>query len=227
MILLPVATMAFLKDTLSRTLESLGVQKGMGAAYVVPGMAVLFAFFLVASVGVVFFREHLDNTWDRLRAQARPKEILIGKLLLPLLTFLYQQVAVFALGAGLYGLPVRPALFALALVMAAFVVCLTTLGFAIMAICRTQLQLDTANQVLLGSAGVAGALVPVATLPGWAQAVAPLTPGYWAMKGYLRVSSGIGGLQDVIAPVGVLLLFACVFGVTGKLRFRFEEVKSA
>lgn len=55
-----------------------------GAEYAVPALSVLFAFFLVSFVGFLFFSEHRFNTWDRMLAsQARPSEIMLGKVAPP------------------------------------------------------------------------------------------------------------------------------------------------
>ena len=65
------------------------------------------------------------------------------------------------------------------------------------AICRTAQQANAfayVGMVLFGAIG--GALVPFSVLPRWAQTVAPVTPTYWAMRGFRSVildGQGLGG----------------------------------
>jgi ABC-2 type transport system permease protein len=51
-----------------------------------------------------------------------------------------------------------------------------------------------------------GAMVPLTTLPGWAQAIAPASPGYWAMSA-LR-SAVLGLAAGTLRAAGVLLAIA-------------------
>jgi ABC-2 type transport system permease protein len=76
-------------------------------------------------------------------------------------------------------------------------------------------------------AGLGGALVPLSTLPGWAEAVAPGTPSYWAMRGFRAVILDGDGAGGVIVPILVLLAFGAVFAVVAAVRFRFDERKSS
>jgi len=62
---------------------------------------------------------------------------------------------------------------------------------------------------------------------GWARAVAPATPSYWAMRGFRSVILDGDGIGDVVAPVVALLAFAAVFALIAAVRFRFDEVKSS
>ena len=79
--------------------------------------------------------------------------------------------------------------------------------------------------ICLLSFSLGGALTPLATLPGWAQAIAPAVPSYWAMKGYQAVIIGGGGVGDVTSSVGMLLVFSVVFGVIARIFFRVDDAK--
>ena len=47
--------------------------------------------------------------------------------------------------------------------------------------------------LIVALAVVLGAFVPVAIMPGWAQAVVPVMPTYWAMRGMRSVVISSGG----------------------------------
>lgn len=174
MVLMPLVAMAFLKGAFAPAMAQLGVPNANGSEQVVPGTAVTFSFFLVGNVGFVIFREHGWHTWVRLRASpASTSEILAGKILTPVLSSVLQLTVLFGVGAPLYGLTVQGSVWALIPVSLALAVCLTMLGLALAAVCRTVMQLNSivnVGTILMG--GLGGALTPLATLPGWAQAIA-------------------------------------------------------
>lgn len=221
MTVMPLLVMAFMKPAFGVAGAAVG-----GADHAVPGVTVMFAFFLVGNVGFGVFREHGWNTWERLRAsRAAPIEVMAGKVVVPLLTLALQLAVLIGLGGVLFGLRVRGSMPALVLVAAAFAVCLVCLGLLLLAVTRTIMQLNAiSNLGTMIFAGLGGALAPYSVLPGWARAVAPATPSYWAMRGFRSVIAG-GGLGDVALPVGVLLGFALVLGALAVYRFRYDEVK--
>lgn len=228
MTIMPLIVMAFIKPAFGSSGAPFGAGGGVdsGAEHAVPGVTVMFAFFLVGNVGFGVFREHGWNTWERLRAsRASPAEVMAGKVVVPLLTLALQLTVLIGLGGILFGLRVRGSLLAMAAVAAAFAVCLVCLGLLLLAAARSIMQLNAVSN--LGTmlfAGLGGAIAPISALPGWARAIAPSTPSYWAMRGFRSVIAG-GGLGDIALPVGVLALFATAFAVLAGLRFRFDEVK--
>ena len=132
------------------------------------------------------------------------------------------------LGGGivLFDLEITGSWAAFALVAAALAVMEIALGFMLLALCRSVMQLNAitnAGTLVLG--GLGGAMAPVELMPGWAQAIAPATPAYWAMKGFRRVTMDGGGLADVVGPVGVLVAFALVFSIVALSRLEVESSK--
>jgi ABC-2 type transport system permease protein len=77
--------------------------------------------------------------------------------------------------------------------------------------------------VLFGAIG--GALVPFSVLPGWARTIAPVTPTYWAMRGFRSVILDAQGVGGVTTPVGVLLGMALLFAIVALRRLRFDQAK--
>jgi ABC-2 type transport system permease protein len=196
-----------------------------GANQSVPGMTVLFAFFLVGQVGYTFFREHSWGTWQRLRASELASwQIMAGKVTVPLAVFAVQFAVLFVAGWALFGLSVAGSVFGLVAVGSALALTLTAFGLALVAVCRSYMSLQTlVNLGALVFAGAGGALVPFSLLPDWLQAVAPLTPGYWAMEGFERAIEGPG---SVLGPAAILLAWAGAFAAVAGWRFRLDENKS-
>lgn len=226
--LMPLAYMAFTRNAFGAALaQSHPGAELNGAEQVVPGATVLFSGFLVGNMGFAVFREHGWNTWERLRSsKLDTTELLLGKSVTPVLELCLQLAVMFGVGFALFDLNVAGPWLGVVLVAAALIAMEVALGFMLLAICRSVLQLNAATNVgamVLG--GLGGAVTPVDSLPGWAQALAPFTPAYWAMQGFTEVIIGGRGVSGVLPHVGVLVAFAVGFSVVAGLRFRVEDSK--
>lgn len=230
---MPLLFMAFNRQVMGSALLVTGdVPPGadlteVGARFLVPGSTVLFSGFLVGNIGFGVFREHGWGTWERLRASVlSPMELMLGKAVVPALTTAFQLTVLLGGGALLFGMGLEGSVVAYVLVALALGLVQISLGFMLLSLCRSVMQLNAitnAGAMLLG--GLGGALTPIEMLPGWAQAVAPAAPTYWAMEGFRTVTMESGGLGDVARPVGVMLVFAAVFLAVAVNRFQVEETK--
>ena len=222
---MPLVMMAFFKPVARLALAG-DDPTANGSELTVPGMATMFAFFLVGFIGFSFFAEHQWNTWERLRASsATNAEILVGKVVPAMLLCLFQQAALFSFGFVVFGLRVRGSVLGMALVSIALTVCLVAIGVLMAAVMKTQQQLNAmSNLGAMVLAGISGALVPLSVLPGWARSVAPVAPQYWAMRGFRSTILDGGGLSSVALPVAMLLGFGVVAAAVALLRFRFDDV---
>ncbi|QXJ25689.1 ABC transporter permease [Actinomadura graeca] len=224
---MPLLLMGFMQPLFRAALRADQVENATGAEQAVPGMAVMFTFFLVNLVGFAVFREHGWRTWNRLRASlARPCEIIAGRIVVPLCVAVLQLTVVFLAGGLLYDLRIAGSWPALVLVGAALALCVVMFGMALVSVCRTVSQMAVfANLAALVFAGLGGALTPLSALPGWARPVAPGVPSYWAMRGFTDVVIDGGGVGAVVLPVVVLLGFSAGFAAVTLLFFRFEHQK--
>jgi len=226
--LMPLAFMAFSERSIGAALSVEFPGRDVnGAAYAVPSATVLFSGFLVGNVGFGIFREHGWGTWERLRSSPlSPVELILGKSLVPILCLAIQLTVLLGGGALLFGMELRGSLPAFVAVGVALAFMELALGFMLLAICRSVVQLNAlsnAGAMLLG--GLGGAVTPVEFLPGWAQAVAPATPAYWAMRGFRAVTIDSGGIGDVLLPLAVLAGFTVAFTVVALVRFEVEDAK--
>jgi ABC-2 type transport system permease protein len=228
LLVFPVITIAFLKPALRPALVQAGYHHANGAEQVVPGQAVMSAFFLVSLVTLAFFAEHGWMTWDRLRASpATSLEIVVGKALPRVAIGIAELIVVLTAGVVLFGLTIRGDPIALLPLVFAFSFCLVLLGVAVTAFSRTAQQASAfafTGMVLFGAIG--GAFVPFNVLPGWARTVAPVTPTYWAMRGMRSVVLDGHGIGGTIAPTLTLLAMSGVFAALAIRRFRFDEAKT-
>ncbi|GLV76391.1 ABC transporter permease [Streptomyces hygroscopicus] len=219
---MPLLIMSFMQPLFRAALRADDVRDANGAEQSVPGMAVMFLFFLVNVVGFAMFREHGWNTWDRLRVSpARPFELVTGRLVVPLVVALVQLTVFFGAGGTLFGLRVRGSYLALAVVGVPLAACVVMVGMALVALCRSIAQLSViANLLALLFAGLGGALTPQSVLPDWVRPLAPGVPSYWAMRGFSTVILDGGGMGAVLLPAGVLCAFTAGFTVLTLVFFR-------
>ncbi len=139
-----------------------------------------------------------------------------------------QLALVFGVGVVALDLQVDGSVAGVTAVSAALPACVVAFGLAITAVEHTMQQVSALG--CLGATlcnAIGGALVPYSTLPGWLQAIGPITPRYWAMRGYNALILGGDGFGAAVLPVVMLLGYAAVFVVVALVRFRFDEAKVA
>jgi ABC-2 type transport system permease protein len=226
-ILMPLVLVALTKELFANALQAEGYPGANGSEFGVPGMAVAFAAFSVGYAGFTFFRDHGWGTWDRLRATpASSVDIMVGKVVPNVLVTVVQLGLLFVLGGPLFGLEVEGSWAAMALLVVVLALSLSAFGMLITSITRTMNQLNAVGSVgAMALAMLGGAWVPVATMPAWAQAVAPAIPTYWAMEGFQDVILDGAGVSAVITPALVLVAFGALFTLLAAWRFRFEDTK--
>ena len=227
LIAFPIITMAFVKPAFRAALQQTGYPDANGAEQVVPGQAVMNAFFVVSLVTFAFFSEHAFRTWDRVRASAATSpEIVVGKSIPRVVMVIAQLCFVLLCGVVLFDLHIAGNALALLPLIVAFAISLVLLGVAVTAVCHSAQQANAfsyAGLVLFGAIG--GALVPLSVLPEWAKTVAPVTPTYWAMRGFRSVILDGQGMSAMAAPIGALAAMSVVFAAVALRKLRFDAAK--
>jgi ABC-2 type transport system permease protein len=226
-ILMPLLLVALTQELFAGALANAGFPGANGSEFAVPGMAVAFAAFGVGYAGFTFFRDHGWGTWDRLRASpASAVDIMVGKVTPTVLVTVVQLGLLFLLGGPLFGLSISGSVVALAVLIVVLALCLSAFGMLITALSRTMNQLNAIGSIGgVAMAMLGGAWVPVEVMPGWAQAVAPILPTYWAMQGFEDVILEGAGLAQVVAPVVIIAAFGVLFAALAAWKFRFEDSK--
>lgn len=226
-ILMPLLMAALTKELFASQLRAQGFSDANGSEFAVPGMAVAFAAFGVGYSGFSFFRDHGWGTWDRLRASpASSTDIMVGKVVPMVLVSVTQLGLLFVAGGPLFGMEVRGSWWALWLLIVVLGLSLSAFGMLVTALSKTMNQLNAVGSV--GGTALAllgGAWVPVEAMPGWAEAVAPALPTYWAMEGFRDVVLDGLGVTSVLPEVAALCAFAALFAVVAVSRFRLETAR--
>lgn len=192
----------------------------------VPGFALMFAFFGAGFTGQAFFREHDWGTWNRTLSLPMTKgAVLVGKALPVGFVVFVQGVLLVVGGALLFDLPLALPLVLLgALALVGFVSC--ALGLLLIAVTRSSLQVaQLTNLIVLFLGALGGAIAPRSVMPGWAQALSPGTPHYWAMK---LVRGAMEGplTSRLLGHALVLAAFGVVFAMLGWWRTAWVRTTS-
>lgn len=228
MVLMPLGFMAFMVPMSKVMLAAQGYSGASGAETVLPGMMVMFSFFLLGLVGDQFFREHGWGTWNRARVAADTSEIMLGKMVPALVVLAGQLGLVFGAGVLLFGVRVEGSMLGLAAILAAFTACLAAMLVALVAYCKTFVQFNVLNNLfVMVFAGLGGSLAPVALMPEWVQQAARFTPSFWVIEGLRGVILQGDGLGTALHAAGITLVFAAAFAAIAALRFKAAEAKVA
>ena len=182
----------------------------------VPSYLVMFAFFLVLTVGWLFVAERRQGTMKRLVAAPLTRgQILLGKLLPCLVLSLFQGL--FLLGAGrlLFGMSWGPAPVWLVLVVMATSLAAMGLAMMVAALARTESQVAIYGTLLvLVLAGLSGSMTgDRSSMPELMQTISRLTPHAWALDAYrqLLAAPGSPDLRLVAQACAVLAGFGIAF----------------
>jgi ABC-2 type transport system permease protein len=195
-----------------------------GYAHAFAGMVVQFVLFLGIDVGVGLLQQRQRGLWKRFRAAPLSRGALIGSRAVSaaILAFLVVQVN-FLFARLVFGVRVEGSMAgfvgvsaALALMTAGFGMLVASLGKTPDAT-RALAIFATLIVVMLG-----GAWIPMFLFPQWLQKLTVAVPTRWAMDGLEAMTWRGLGFSAAAAPMGVLVLFAVVFGLLAVMRFRWE-----
>ncbi len=204
-IVMPMVLMLVLKPLYVRAVEG-------GATQVVTGLLMMFSVFAIAIAGSSILAERNWQTWDRLRStRARAAELLLGKIIPIFVVMVFQQSVLLVYGCLVIGMPVPRSFGYLALAIVVWAFALLSIGAALATVARSLGELGVITDVgALTLSSLGGALVPLSIMPGWAQAAAHVSPGYWALE--MMQAAIRGDASGVLVPAGILLGIGLVAG---------------
>jgi ABC-type multidrug transport system permease subunit len=190
----------------------------------VPSYTVMFAFFLVMTVGWVFVAERRQGTLKRLRAAPVTRgEILVGKLLPCFALSLGQGVFLLLAGKLIFGMRWGPDDWPLwqqiaCLFPVVFCTSIASMGLALLvaAVARSEMQVALYGTVpVLVMALIGGCILPREMMPESAQYLSFLVPHGWALDAYRELLDvdphSAPDLTVVAQSCGVLTGFGTAF----------------
>lgn len=206
-LLLPMIVMVVFKPLYLRAFDH------DGTIQVVTGPLTMFSVFTLAIIGNSILVEREWRTWDRLRtSSASAAELLLGKTVPVFVILLVQQSVLLAYGCVVVGLPFPRSLGLVAIAIVVWGLTLLCLGAAMATILRSHAELGLVSDIgAIMISALGGALVPVSLMPGWAVAVAHVSPGFWALN--MLQAAVRGDDAGTFGPAAILLVLAVVSGV--------------
>jgi len=196
--------------------EGSGILKRGAFRYqiLVPSYTVMFAFFLVLTVGWLFVGERRQGTLRRLQAAPITRgQILIGKLLPSFALSLAQGAFLLAAGKLVFGMSWGPE--PIWLIPVIFTTSLAAMGMALLvaSLARTETQVAIYGSLLvLVLASVSGCLMPRDLMPEQMKEISRLTPHAWALDAYNELLLSAAPNYLIVGQAcGVLAAFGIVF----------------
>ena len=181
----------------------------------VPSYLVMFAFFLVLTVGWLIVAERRQGTLKRLSlAPVSRVEILAGKLLPCLFVSLFQGLCLLGAGKLLFGMAWGTQPIWLIAVVAATSLAAMGLALWIATLARTETQVAIYGTLLvLVLAGLSGCLMgDRAMMPERMQQISRVTPHAWALDAYRQLlTNPVPDLSAVATSCAVLVAFGVGF----------------
>jgi ABC-2 type transport system permease protein len=124
---------------------------------------------------------------------------------------LLQQSFLLVYGCLVIGIPMPRSIGLVAIAIPVWAFALLAVGAALSTVARSLGELGVISDVgamVLSSMG--GSLVPLSIMPGWAQAAAHVSPGYYALRMLKAAIRGDAG--GVLVPAAVLFALGVVAG---------------
>lgn len=192
----------------------------------VPSYTVMFAFFMVLTVGWMLVAERRQGTLRRLiTAPLSASAILAGKFLPCLLLSIVQGFFLLLMGKLIFGMNWGAAPLWLIPVVICTSFAATSLALWIAAMSRTESQVAIVGTLLvLVLAGISGCLMPRELMPEAMKEFSRIAPQAWALDAYSQLLlSPTPNLAMVSTSCLVLLGFGFVFLVLAKLTFKVQS----
>ncbi|MBM7680661.1 ABC-2 type transport system permease protein [Pullulanibacillus pueri] len=187
---------------------------------VVPGMTVMFVFYIMISMVRRFFKEKESGLISRIRSTSiKPYYYLIGMWIPFVLTVIAQCIVLFAFGHWMYDLKLGD-LTAMALIIICISLCGTGIGLALSFLVSGETVGMVVTQVIaLAGAMLGGLWVPSYLMPDFVQKLGHFFPQFWAQKALQDIIVHHAHVGDIWKSLGVLLIFAVLGFIVAIIRF--------
>ncbi|MFN8444125.1 MAG: ABC transporter permease [Caldilineaceae bacterium] len=189
----------------------------------VPGMGAMYTMFTVLGGMITLFRERRQWTLQRLVVLPISKaQLLAGKICTYFVLGMIQYLLVFGVGYFM-GVDFGQNPLALLSLLAAFVLCVTALAFAIAPHISSEGQANGLTNLLgLSLAPLGGAWWPLEIVPSFMRTLGHLSPVAWVMDGLHQLIFNNAGFSTVLPEISVLVGAAVVLFAIAVRTFKYE-----
>ena len=187
------------------------------------GFTIMFVMIAMLSSTGILLEARQNGVWYRMMSTPATKvELLCGYLLAFFLIGWIQFGILMTVSQKIFHIEWGNT-FANMVLVSSLLLCTIGLGLFIAGFVKTSEQQSVfGNLIIISTCMLAGVYWPVEIMPDAIQNVAKFLPQYWGMEGFAELTVRGGGVEDILAPVGILLGFAAVFLMVGLRRVRFE-----
>ena len=196
-----------------------------GFAQSVPGMLTMMVLMMTLIYGAVYLSvERRSGMLRRLAGTPITRtQIYLGKVLGRILIAGLQIAVLLLAGTFLFGISWGRSPVGLILVLVAYAGSVAGLSTLLGAVVRTPEQASGLGWLLsMVLAALGGTWWPSEVMPRWMWRAAHALPTAWAMDAFHALISFGRGLEAVLLPSGVLLLFGLVFALLGARFLRYD-----
>lgn len=209
--------------------KTAAVLQNIAVVAMMPGIAILFSFFVTTVLTASFYREKDDGSFRRLLAAPISRSAVIsGKMVAYILLVFLQLGLLIVLANLLFNMPVGDSPLGLFLVILALALAVTATGMFITAFSHTQKQANAWAMIASIVLGVMGGCLYGMPVPlvfrteGFLGTLSRLTPQGNAMDAIIRLMAEGATLVDVLPQIGAMLAIMVVLYAAAIWRFRFE-----
>jgi ABC-2 type transport system permease protein len=189
-----------------------------------PGMMVQFSIAGIIGAAQIMVLERKSRSLQRLLTTAISRvEIILGHYL-AMFTIIFLQLALLiGFGQLAFGLDYMSEPVATLLLAITMSLWTSSLGLLVGVLAKTEEQVIMFSMIpMFILSGLGGAWMPLEVTGKTFQTIGHLLPTAWAMDGIQNIIVRGLGLESVLLPVGIMLLYAIAFFALAVWRFKFE-----
>jgi ABC-2 type transport system permease protein len=191
---------------------------------IVPGLTVMFVFFLINIMARSFIAERDIGTLRRLRiAPLTATSLLLGKVLPFFLISIVQTTILFGAGKLIFDMTLGPEPWLLVPTVLCTSLAATSLGLLVSTMVKTDSQVSAyANIVVIGMAGLSGCLIPRDLMPPNMLLLGKPMPHSWAVIAFREIlveDNVIPDHQVVFQSCAILIGFSLIYFLIGVYNF--------
>jgi len=189
-----------------------------------PGMMVQFSIAGIIGAAQIMVLERKSRSLQRLLTTAISRvEIILGHYL-AMFTIIFLQLALLiGFGQLVFGLDYMSEPVATLLLAITMSLWTSSLGLLVGVLAKTEEQVIMFSMIpMFILSGLGGAWMPLEVTGKTFQTIGHLLPTAWAMDGIQNIIVRGLGLESVLLPVGIMLLYAIAFFALAVWRFKFE-----
>lgn len=188
-------------------------EKFAGNVHFLMGFNIFFVMFsIIFTIGTIL-EDKKTGTWNRTRiTPLSGTAIFAGNMIPTFAVGVLQMAIVLFSGQFLFGIDLGNSIGAVFVVCIVFAATVTCLGLLLTMLFNTFEQLNAATPVILvATSMLGGCMWPLSIVPAPLQAIAKVTPQYWALAAAEKLPVIGGGLADAMTSIFVLLGMTVLF----------------